>query len=138
MTTILLVVDDAKLRDKERGPARELLGAMNCDEACGRHASVALSTQGDRVVVAGQAYDVANAIGRVPELEGPIAPELLVSLVGRRHHVTGALTRRMRARSSFALRHWPTPPAGVVILVLCTPYGVVVTDARRQLVEATP
>lgn len=137
MTTIL-VVDESKLRDKERVPARELVALMNADEGCGRHASVALSTAGDRVVVAGRAYDVAGAIGHVPELEGPIAPELLVSLVGRRHHVAEKLTRRMRARSSFALRHWPTPPAGVVILVLCTPHGVVVTDARRQLAEATP
>lgn len=137
MTTVL-VVDESKLRDRDRAPARALIAAMNRDAECGRHASVALSTQGDRVVVAGQAYDVANVFGPLEELEGPIAPDVLVSLVARRLQLAGELTRRMRARSSFALRHWPTPFVGNVILVLCTPYGVVVADARRQLAEATP
>ena len=137
MTTVL-VVDESKLRDRDRGPTRVLLAELNADEDFGRYVSVAAQTGGAVWVIAGHAYPLVDVFGRCELLEGPLAPDLLITYVARRERLARELTNRKRVRSSFAVRHWPATPEGVAPMVLCTPYGIVVTDGRRQLAAGAP
>lgn len=129
----MISVDPSALRDRERSAALELVAALDTDADSNRAISVAATSGGDRCVVAGRAVDIATVFGaRAAELEGPVAPELLITRVPRRVQLAGELTRRLRGRSALLVRHWQ-PEAGAVLLVLCTPAGVAVTSARRQL-----
>lgn len=127
----MISVDPTLLRDRERAAALELVARVDADADCNRAFSVAATSGGDRCVVAGCAVDLAMVFGaRAAELEGPVAPELLIARVPRRAQLAGELTRRLRGRSAHLVRHWQPEP-GAVLLVLCTPAGVAVAAARR-------
>lgn len=128
MTTVI-AIDESKLRDKEREPARVLLAKLNTDEDFGRMFSLAVSQTSEKALVTGAAGDVAAALGM----------QLLVSAAGHmnvvahRRELAAVFIRRARPSVSLRVRHWSPPQADVALVVLCTPYGVIVAEARRQL-----
>lgn len=133
----MITFDERKIRDKELAAARELGAELNLLEDFGRFYSVSIASGAARCVVAGRSGDVARVLGAELNASAGLAAGAshTVMVVGRRE-LAAVLTRRARVRSAFAARHWEPPAVDVALVVLCTPIGCVLVEARRQLAAA--